>query len=336
MAALEYTPVCRCGKPLKVFTSSGRIAKSCSKACYIELIHPNRPKNGQPRDCANCGKVFIARAHGKYCCARCHDYAANRRQHAPQLRIRPVSCKGCGIAFRPRKQKESSYCSRACAYAHIRDWRVGTIANSDKPGPHCKLEFNTCKQCGKEWTARHKKTCCSRECELTRARAVELARNRAKVGAKPKRICRCCGNAFTPAYGQKRRRFCSNTCGRRSAKRVAKAKRRAIERGAEAERVDHIEIFERDGWRCQICGKATPRSNRGTCRSNAPELDHRTPLSKGGAHTHGNVQCACRLCNQRKGNRTEVGQLPLFDRRDRQGGITSPPLLPSSTAMVLI
>jgi 5-methylcytosine-specific restriction endonuclease McrA len=79
------------------------------------------------------------------------------------------------------------------------------------------------------------------------------------------------------------------------------------------EYIDHVAIFERDGWRCQICGKPTPARWRGTHRSNAPELDHRVPITKRGAHAYGNVQCACRACNGWKSNRLCVGQLPLFD-----------------------
>jgi 5-methylcytosine-specific restriction endonuclease McrA len=73
-----------------------------------------------------------------------------------------------------------------------------------------------------------------------------------------------------------------------------------------------LKVFERDGWKCQICGKQTPRARRGYRYSNAPELDHRIPISKGGPHTYGNTQCACRACNLEKSNRSNVGQLPLL------------------------
>lgn len=34
MAEFKYTPLCVCGRPLKVFKSSGRVQKACSMACY--------------------------------------------------------------------------------------------------------------------------------------------------------------------------------------------------------------------------------------------------------------------------------------------------------------
>jgi 5-methylcytosine-specific restriction endonuclease McrA len=73
-----------------------------------------------------------------------------------------------------------------------------------------------------------------------------------------------------------------------------------------------VEVFMRDQWHCQICGKPTPEKNRGTHYPNAPELDHRIPMSLGGGHLYSNVQCVCRRCNLAKSNRNCVGQFPLF------------------------
>lgn len=62
---------------------------------------------------------------------------------------------------------------------------------------------------------------------------------------------------------------------------------------------------------CIVCGKKTPPHRRGTTHRRAPELDHILPLSKGGAHSAANTQCACRECNSTKGARP-LGQLLLF------------------------
>lgn len=71
-------------------------------------------------------------------------------------------------------------------------------------------------------------------------------------------------------------------------------------------------VFERDGWRCQICGRSTPKRLKGTSHKRSPTLDHRIPLSRGGPHQYENVQCACRECNTTKGNRSNIGQMHLF------------------------
>lgn len=55
-------------------------------------------------------------------------------------------------------------------------------------------------------------------------------------------------------------------------------------------------LFNRDGWRCQYCGK---RVNRETA-----EVEHVIPMSRGGGSSWQNCTTACRPCNKTKGNRT--------------------------------
>ena len=80
-------------------------------------------------------------------------------------------------------------------------------------------------------------------------------------------------------------------------------KRRARKKTVEAEYVETMKVFQRDQWRCQLCGCKTPKALRGKDKPNSPELDHIVPLSRGGAHTYANTQCACAQCNQRKGSK---------------------------------
>lgn len=96
----------------------------------------------------------------------------------------------------------------------------------------------------------------------------------------------------------------------RTRERIKEHRRRALIRGAAAEKFDPLEIFERDRWRCGLCGEATHKSKRGTYDAKAPELDHIVPISAGGAHVRANVQCACRACNMAKGKKP-LGQLRL-------------------------
>jgi 5-methylcytosine-specific restriction endonuclease McrA len=73
--------------------------------------------------------------------------------------------------------------------------------------------------------------------------------------------------------------------------------RKRVKSGVEREHIDRHAIFERDGYRCQICGKKT----RGKYPApSSPSLDHIIPLSKGGSHTWDNVRCAHFGCNARK------------------------------------
>lgn len=62
------------------------------------------------------------------------------------------------------------------------------------------------------------------------------------------------------------------------------------------------EIFDRDRWRCQLCGGRVSRSLRHPDPLSA-SLDHIVPLNDGGAHIRANVQLAHLRCNLSKGPR---------------------------------
>jgi 5-methylcytosine-specific restriction endonuclease McrA len=54
------------------------------------------------------------------------------------------------------------------------------------------------------------------------------------------------------------------------------------------------EIFMRDSYTCQYCGR----------RTSDLTLDHVVPRSRGGEHTWENLASACRACNHRKGGKS--------------------------------
>lgn len=53
------------------------------------------------------------------------------------------------------------------------------------------------------------------------------------------------------------------------------------------------EVFIRDGYTCQYCGK----------QSHDLTIDHVVPRSRGGAHSWENLVSACKPCNHRKGGK---------------------------------
>jgi len=56
-------------------------------------------------------------------------------------------------------------------------------------------------------------------------------------------------------------------------------------------------VFKRYGFRCCQCGIVS--------RDGAKlEVDHRTPVSRGGTNDPANLQTLCRECNRQKGNTT--------------------------------
>ena len=110
---------------------------------------------------------------------------------------------------------------------------------------------------------------------------------------------------------EKKREHDRNYSRRHSAKIVARVKQwqidnpertkahqqanKAKRRGAgEAKTFDRMMIWERDGGRCHICGKK--------CDPKAWDMDHLTPLSKGGSHAPDNVAVSHPSCNRRRSN----------------------------------
>lgn len=55
-----------------------------------------------------------------------------------------------------------------------------------------------------------------------------------------------------------------------------------------------LEIFERDDFRCQYCGKKRTVS--------CLEVDHRIPVFRGGTDDPSNLATACKSCNRKKGH----------------------------------
>src|SRR5262245_14276237 len=72
--------------------------------------------------------------------------------------------------------------------------------------------------------------------------------------------------------------------------------RKAFPRSANPVKCSRVNIYARDGYRCQYCGRK--------CTIDELTYDHVIPRSKGGRTTWENIVSACYLCNRRKANRT--------------------------------
>lgn len=75
--------------------------------------------------------------------------------------------------------------------------------------------------------------------------------------------------------------------------------RRARKAARPTEKFTDQEIFERDGWRCGICGRRISRRRRWPDPLSV-SLDHIVPLALGGSHTRANAQASHLRCNQQK------------------------------------
>lgn len=252
--------------------------------------------------CPICGNNFSAkRKEQKFCSHVCSTIAITKFDKSG-------TCEQCGKHFERKQYRNTRdalrFCSRECSF---------TFRKLNTTDRSCNVLFAECTVCGCWFSTRSKaKTRCSDACDKKHARKQEFERNRNKHDENVKeRKCKECGKAFIRAYGNKHRDFCSNLCSHRYWKRIGKSKRRARLKGAACESIDRLKVFERDGWRCQLCGCKVLKSKNGTCNDRAPELDHIVPLALGGNHTTDNVQCSCRRCNGNKAA-TVQGQLRIW------------------------
>ena len=88
-------------------------------------------------------------------------------------------------------------------------------------------------------------------------------------------------------------------------------KHQALKSGSGHSPYRELDIFERDGWACQLCGRRINRRLRHPHRL-SKTIDHIVPLSKGGFDCPKNVQAAHFGCNSGKQARL-IGQLRLLD-----------------------
>lgn len=120
------------------------------------------------------------------------------------------------------------------------------------------------------------------------------------------KACPCCERLFMP---KRYEHSCSDECRRtikkghkRKYSRIARSMRRAM---CKANKIDPVDVFERDHWTCYLCGVQTPAIFKGYAFATSPELEHRVSLANGGTHTMDNVACACYRCNRAKGSMNE-------------------------------
>ena len=107
--------------------------------------------------------------------------------------------------------------------------------------------------------------------------------------------CHSCGMEFVCQQTNAPAKFCSRTCSRRENKAIRRARQKAV-RISPGRR--HA-VFVRDGWMCRICGDPVNRSAQ-VPELDAPVVDHRIPLARGGAHAPENWQTAHFYCNSVK------------------------------------
>lgn len=117
--------------------------------------------------------------------------------------------------------------------------------------------------------------------------------------------CDECGGAFTSLHPDAR--WCSPQCANRHWGRIRARQRRTPSAANYTDR----EIFERDGWRCHICGKKV-RQDVDRKHPDGATIDHIVPIAAGGDDEPSNVATAHWRCNRNKRDGAADDQLRLM------------------------
>jgi len=248
--------------------------------------------------CTHCGQRIEPRINKttgqpskvvrRFCSSRCmwaeRDARRGPRHRPGKSPTRTVACHGCGITLeRPAKRSEAGrYCSRKC--------------NTDAM-TRVAAEKSALGRIRDAWAWRPSALVVAEVDALRRIAKRTIRQYRTERG------CTHCGEPVVGVLNRPRRCGPCKAKAHRRQIRIARAARKARIKGRRRDPIDPIAVFERDGWRCYLCGDETPRFLRGTHEPSAPELEHKVAIANGGTHTWDNVACACRACNQAKGAR---------------------------------
>ncbi|MFD5675603.1 HNH endonuclease [Streptomyces sp. NPDC127040] len=258
------------------------------------------------RRCGACLSPLPSR-RWRWCDRRCQSFA---QSHPNDFRRLFQSCRFCGIEI-DHLREGRRFCTRACLVRAGEDRLTArrhaerqTIL-ADRGCGYCKSPLE-----GRRANAKF----CSSRCS-------EIANGQRLPTALPQRTCALaeCGAAFQPR--RRIQRCCSEKHGKLLYNRESRAdgrqkpppwsdarrdryhRRRAQKKAAATgEPVLLADIADRDRWHCSLCSHPVDPSVAWP-DSSSPSLDHRVPLSKGGAHDPSNVFLAHLGCNSSKGDR---------------------------------
>jgi 5-methylcytosine-specific restriction endonuclease McrA len=264
-------------------------------------------------ECTACGSEFQPRTNGgkpqKFCGAKCRKYTAQRAFMDRNRPVRATACAECGgpVVQSMETGRPRRFCSDKC--------KVRSTNRRSRRAwlPVPKQVERACLHCGKLFKPKRRDTryCYGRHCAQA---AYQLRKANGEPPRMVERTVRCdeCGSEFTAKHSSAR--WCSRRCQVRHRGRESSRRRGPV--APRAEPYTDREIFERDGWRCQLatCLALSRRIDPARSRRHqwGATIDHIIPLSLGGADEPANVVTAHNRCNRDKGVRAANDQLRLI------------------------
>ena len=299
---------------------------------------PASPRSKQPRPpgiCIQCGVVFEMAPTGRTsllcspACRTARKLALARGEATPTQPEKRLNrfgiCFECGEAFSTpvRRGRAPTLCSEACRESRARErTRRWYAANPQRAAQYRLANADSIRERNRRYHEADREWASARAARWQAANPerVDASKLRSKLSgadrerAKRRRLDDPEGHrqrqrafywADPEARRERSRKWAeSNPEKARQLSRRNNQFRRALKRGAASgTRFDAREVFERDGWRCGLCGLpidptlSYPHFMMAT-------LDHIVPVSKGGLHTLENTQAAHARCNLSKANRT--------------------------------
>lgn len=295
-------------------------ARGWCKAHYLRWYRHGDPLAGAPmrrpgRVCsvADCGEKFSAQG---YCAPHYRRWAA----YGDPLGKPPVKAeRGCAVDACGDKHEARGYCRR-----HYNRLRAYGDPLWEKP----PRTVGTCGVGGCENPMRKRTWCASHYAQWTREGAVRPFKYRWRAERGP---CEVCSRAVPE--DARTRRFCSDSCARihyasgGAVDIFAKCNRcgESIDRRPDGKRgwirddvllckscrhagrkgygASAVELAQRDGTDCSLCGEAVDMSLTRAESIMCPSVDHIVPYSLGGSNDAENLALAHLKCNQMKLNR---------------------------------
>ena len=308
-------------------------SKRCER-CGCEFTASGANAMARSRHCSACSEL----ARQDYLQARKDKIKSGEWKTKPQGKLKGRKCCSCEKRLKAGQRK---YCSRDCFFASrksgVQEWNrasnfeastTRSVINGGYPSRRAlskllngfsgfmaklrafqkKINRLHCLACD-GFVDRESSRFCSEAC----ARQFEFSTSCARCGCSttakghrgPKRrVCDLCREEVEMESRRKGRR-----------KYGRNHRQRARHHGVAYVSFPVRDIYERDGYRCQICKrrvfeKARYRKSDGKIHPLSPTIDHIVPMSKGGNHEPDNCQTACFMCNSRKSD-SSGGQLRL-------------------------
>lgn len=257
------------------------------------MTQPSRPVSTRyTKTCVTCETEFTARMpFALYCTERCKGWAHRvPGTKPPELRDKARGCEQCGASMAGR-HGNARFCDQKC-------WH-----RFHNPPPDLTVP-RTCDVCSvwfmRKFTHGLEPKFCSGQCEQWRRR------NPDRVW-QHQRNCDHCGTDIN--HMRSGAKYCNPSC----ASAFLGHRRRVTIRSLPHDAISKYKVFDRDGWRCQLCSKPISKTLKHPDPL-SPSLDHVIPISEPGSpgHVWTNVQASHLTCNLKKHTRSMGEQLALL------------------------